>query len=169
MFCCERRCVPTPQSILDETTTRDVFAEIFGDDQSDDFAQWAQNMMWQRYRYTGIGNCDVDYWVRCMLDRFQIIEKKWRLKYKTLETFEPEEISLEDYNVKSETESTFEDFPNTTVDSENQYLSNRNRGKSNVSQDSGMLFERINKYNDQIRDYSFDFCQEFEDLFYRGL
>lgn len=168
MSCC-KRCVPTPQSILDDTTTRDVFAEIFGNDDSDEFAVWAQSMMWARYRYTGIGNCDVNYWVRCMLDRYHIIEKKWRLRFETLETFEPTNIELDDYSIKSETESTFEDFPNTVVDPNNQYLSNRSRGKSSVSQDTGMLFERINKYNDAIRDYSFDFCQEFEDLFYRGL
>lgn len=77
--------VDTPQSIMDDgsmdgeyAAETDIFEEI-ADTAAGEFTTEAlmRSMLWNRYRYEGIGSCDSKRWVQVMADRLDMIGPKW--------------------------------------------------------------------------------------------
>lgn len=79
---CNCKCIPTPQSIYDDTG-EDVFETIFPD--SEEYHDIMREIMWTTYRFRGIGNCDLAYWKQCMSDRYFDIKFKYMPKFKAVE------------------------------------------------------------------------------------
>lgn len=85
MSCCRCIEVDTPQSIMDDgsmdgeyTAETDIFEEI-ADTAAGQFTTEAmmRSMLWNRYRYEGIGSCDSKRWVQVMADRLDMVGPKW--------------------------------------------------------------------------------------------
>ena len=93
LSCCKCMEVDTPQSILDDgsldggyAAETDIFEEI-ADTAAGQFTTEAlmRSMLWNRYRYEGIGSCDSKRWVQVMADRLDMVGPKWEDILTTLE------------------------------------------------------------------------------------
>ena len=124
--CCnDTYWIKTPQSIED-ADNRDVFEEIIPNTAYEYQKKRAE--LWARFRYYGIGSCDVDYWVQCMSDRYALIEETWDTKIKAWNAYQTRitgnGIDLSASSFESQTVVSREDTPDnpagTTI-----YLSDR--------------------------------------------
>lgn len=95
------RCVPTPYSILNGDDARDVFSEIIPD--TEQYATEKRAVLWAVYGDTGIGNPDVDYWVRRMKGRYHVIGSEYDLKISAWEKLVDDGVSLDDHVVERKT------------------------------------------------------------------
>lgn len=177
---CNCRCIPTPASILKDDE-RDVFKEIIPgsfntwDDTPNtgtvELVMW--QILWQFYRYRGIGNCDVDYWVSCMRDRYYQISSVYKLKFKAHDEWiaanmgsDPVDLSDGEthYTMKTENEDTPDNPQGNTV-----YLSDRNTVKYDGKTYGGLSSETVSRFIDAVPDLAQQFADEFRKLFYFGV
>ncbi|MBO7205744.1 MAG: hypothetical protein J6V08_04935 [Candidatus Methanomethylophilaceae archaeon] len=165
--CCT---IPTPQSILDDDN-RDVFEEIIDD--SEVFHTIMRDILWSFYQYRGIGNCDVDYWVQTMKNRYLQIRVAYLPKFKLLDEWltdvmgnDPVDLSegATNYTMMTEIEDTPDNPQGTSV-----YLSDRNTVTYNGKTYSGLSSETVSRFMDYIPDLSQQFADEFQKQFYWGL
>lgn len=98
------RCVPTPYSILNGDDTRDVFSEIIPD--SEQYATEKRAVLWAVYGDTGIGNPDVDYWIRRMKGRYHVIGSEYDLKIQAWEKLVDEGVGFDDHVLERESSGT---------------------------------------------------------------
>jgi hypothetical protein len=160
--------VPTPQSIKDDDS-RDVFKEIFS---SCSNAADLEKIMWSAYRYRGIGNADVDYWVQCMKGRAEILSYTYDLKFKAIS-----ELKLKvdtygiDYTSSSlKSKSTAKHYdPPSGGSALNSYVSEGDTTEFEQSGGSGLETESVRDWADAIPDVYREYANEFRDLFYWGL
>lgn len=167
---CDCFCIPTPQSILTDDE-RDVFEEIIPD--SIDYHDIMRSMMWSVYKYRGIGNCDIDYWVNTMKSRLSQIVSKYLPKFKVFDEWYNENmgndpIDLSEgataYKMVTEIEDT-PDNPQTDT----RYLSDRNTVNYDGKNFSGLSSETISRFMDYVPDLTAQFTDEFRKQFFWGL
>ena len=168
MTCCLE--IPTPQSILDDDN-RDVFEEIIDD--SEVYHDMMRGILWAFYRYRGIGNCDLDYWVQNMKDRYLQVRVLYLPKFKLIDEWltevlgnDPVDLSegKNDYTMITE----MEDTPDNPVGT-SRYLSDRNTVTYNGKTYSGLSSETVSKFLDYVPDLERQFAEEFRKQFYFGL
>lgn len=165
--CCE---IPTPQSIL-EDDNRDVFEEIISDTET--YRDAMRGILWSFYQYRGIGNCDVDYWVNTMKNRYDQVKSLYYPKFKLLDEWltevmgnDPVDLSegATDYTMKTEIEDNPDNPQGSTV-----YLSDRNTVTYNGKTYSGLSSETVSRFMDMIPNLSQQFADEFQKQFYWGI
>lgn len=161
---CDCWCIPTPDSIL-EDDERDVFEEIFPDTEVN-YALMRQ-IMWDFYGSRGIGNCDVDYWVKQMQRRYSQIKATYLMKFKVFDEwmtnnlgFDP--VDLSDGSTSYTTVSETEDNPDNPQ-GDTKYLSDRNTVTYDGKTFSGLSSETVARFMDYVP----DLCQQFADEFRR--
>ena len=166
--CC--RCIPTPDSIL-EDDERDVFEEIFPD--SEVYYAIMRDIMWAQYGSRGIGNCNIDYWVKSMQRRYFMIRPTYLLKFKVFDEWMTENlgndpVDLSDgatqYTMTTENEDTPDNPQGTSV-----YLSDRNTVKYDGKTFGGLSSETVARFMDAVPDLCQQFADEFRRLFYFGV
>lgn len=166
--CC--RCIPTPDSILADDE-RDVFEDIFPD--SEVYYAVMRSIMWDFYGSRGIGNCNTDYWVKCMQRRYSQIKPTYLLKFKVFDEWMTENlgndpVDLSDgatqYTMTTENEDTPDNPQGTSV-----YLSDRNTVKYDGKTHGGLSSETVARFMDAVPDLCQQFADEFRRLFYFGV
>lgn len=177
--------VPTPYSLLnDPDDPRDVFEEIFPqyvdpDDPSlGERPFWSEKRtaLWVRFHDTGIGNDDVDYWVRCMKGKAGEIETEYDMKFRVFAEYKARfdlaaSVDLSDGRVESESVNRNYDPPEVAIQgaTADDYLSDQNRTDFTQRTFGGLEPETVREYMDAIRDPHEDYAREFDRLFYWGL
>ena len=167
---CDCFCIPTPQSILTDDE-RDVFEEIIPD--SIQYHDVMRSMMWSVYKYRGIGNCDIDYWVNTMKARLTQIVSRYLPKFKVFDEWYNENMGVDPIEL-SEGATTYkmtteiEDNPDNPQ-GDTKYLSDRNTVDYNGKTFSGLSSETISKFMDYVPDLTAQFTDEFKRQFYWGL
>ena len=160
--------VPTPQSIKDDDS-RDVFAEIFS---AYTYASDMEAVMWAVYRYRGIGNLDVDYWVQCMKDRAQALDSVYDLKFRAISELkakiDTEGIDYSSSSVRSKSTTRHYDPPSGSS-ALSSYVSEGDTTEFEQSGDSGLQTESVRDWMDGVPDVWREYAAEFKDLFYWGL
>lgn len=160
--------VPTPQSIKDDDS-RDVFKEIFS---SYNNAADLEKIMWSAYRYRGIGNLDVDYWVQCMKDRAETLDSVYDLKFKAVSQLKSdiEQNGVDWSSSILKSKSTAKHFdPPSGSSALNSYVSEGDTTDFEQSGQSGLQTETVKDWADGIPDIWREYAAEFKDLFYWGL
>lgn len=150
------RCVDTPQSIYDDPDNpRDVFDEVLGEDDTAPYYQVMYDALWARFRYHGIGSCNIDYWVRCMKDRYMQIYEPYMLKFTAWDkwlTDISDKGGPDWMDSRTETESltAHEDYPDTKTiydpDNPPEYLSDKNSALAKYKSGSGMESEQAARW-----------------------
>lgn len=167
---CSCRCIPTPDSIL-EDDERDVFEEIFPDTEVN--YALMRSIMWAQYGSRGIGSCDVDYWIKSMQRRYTMIKPTYLMKFKVFDEWmtsnlgnDPVDLSdgATEYNMKTENEDTPDNPQGTTV-----YLSDRHTVKYDGKTFGGLSSETVSRFMDAVPDLCQQFADEFRRLFYFGV
>lgn len=178
-------CVPTPQSIRESESGRNVFQEIIP---ATDLAYLKKrDALWARFQYRGIGSCDVDYWVACMKDRYAQIKERYDLRFNAwtqwlqelhddgIEWTSGGDTVIISQDTTSETTTTGEDFPDTRVPSEDpEFISDRTRQDGSGTLDNtttrsyrdGMQPEQVARWMDLIPSPCEDFAREFDEYFH---
>lgn len=159
---CDCWCIPTPDSIL-EDDERDVFEEIFPD--TEVYYAIMRQIMWDFYGARGIGNCDVDYWVKQMQRRYSQVKPVYLLKFKVFDEWMTanlgnDPVDLSDGSTTYTTVSETEDNPDNPQGS-TKYLSDRNTVTYNGKTYSGLSSETVSRFMDYVP----DLCQQFADEF----
>ena len=165
MSCCDNAImIMTPQAI-DDRDNRDVFEEII----PNTAYQYQQKRaeLWNRYRYVGIGSCDIDYWVQCMTDRYNLIEETWDIKIKAWEAYKTKVTSGIDFSQSSyemQTITAREDTPDnpqgTTV-----YLSDRSTTDQSGKSYQDLESKTVDDYIKYVPDPWDGFANEFRQWF----
>lgn len=154
----------TPASILADDPTADVFKTLLGGDSDDanhPYRSEEYAALWARFRYRGIGNCDLTYWQQCLADRFAEIKQKYEAKFKIYAGFIAS--SFEDLTDGSSTvQYEHEDMPDTAA-SAGTYLSTRD--KTTVKTYSGLASTTARQAVDDVPDPYTEFAAEFDRLF----
>jgi len=174
-------CVPTPYYLREqapEDERRDVWAEIYPESVADppvfpekSFADY----MKARYDNQGIGNLDVDYWVRCMTDRAGFIYRRYDMKIKAWEALETNIANTgPDYTESKMTSRSTQklyDPPETDVTGKTaeDYLADQNVNDFEQSSESGLETVTVREWMDGVTNPYEEYVEEFRDLFYRGL
>ena len=166
MTCCE---IPTPQSILDDDN-RDVFDEIIPNTES--YKTQMTNALWNTYGFRGIGNCDIDYWVKTMKMRFGLIQSIYHVKYKAVSEWLTQVTSnvidmsdgATDYTMQTENEDNPDNPQGNT-----RYLSDRNTVTYNGKTFSGLSSETLGRFIEMIPSLDEQFADEFRRQFFFGL
>ena len=160
--------VPTPQSIKDDDS-RDVFAEIFS---GYEYASDMEAVMWAVYRYRGIGNIDVDYWVQCMKDRAELLSYTYDLKLRAISELkskvDTEGIDFSSSSLKSKSTAKHYDPP-SGGSGLSSYVSEGDTTEFEQSGQSGLQTETVRDWADGVPDVYREYANEFRDLFYWGL
>lgn len=160
--------VPTPQSIKDDDS-RDVFAEIFS---SYSNAADLEKIMWSAYRYRGIGNLDVDYWVQCMKDRAETLDPVYDLKFKAISKLKSdiEQNGVDWSSSILKSKSTAKHFdPPSGSSALNSYVSEGDTNEFEQSGESGLQTQTAKDWMDGVPDVYREYAAEFRGLFYWGL
>lgn len=160
--------VPTPQSIKDDDS-RDVFREIFS---SYSNAGDLEKIMWSAYRYRGIGNLDVDYWVQCMKDRAKNLDSVYDLKFKAVSQLKSdiEENGVDWSSSILKSKSTAKHFdPPSGSSALNSYVSEGDTNEFEQSSGSGLQTQTAKDWMDGVPDVYREYAAEFRGLFYWGL
>ena len=178
-------CVPTPYSLLnDEDDPIDVFAEIFpqyidpDDPGQGQYPYWSEkrNAMWARFHDTGIGNPDVDYWVRCMKGRASEISSRYETRFRVWAEYQARlaaatSVDLADSSMESESVQKHYDPPQTsTAGAEaTSYLDQQDVNTFHQDTHGGLESSTVKEYNDAVENPYESFAREFDELFYRGI
>ena len=165
--CCT---IPTPDSILTDDNI-DVFEKIIDD--SETYHTEMRYILWSFYQYRGIGNCDVDYWIQTMKNRYNQVKMVYLPKFKLLDEWLTEVMGTApvdlsegqtNYTMKTEIEDNPDNPQGSTV-----YLSDRNTVTYNGKTYSGLSSETVTRFMDYIPDLSQQFADEFQKQFYWGI
>ena len=169
MTCCE--CVPTPQSILDDDEI-DVFDAIIPEDEV--YRDAMCSALWNTYRFRGIGNCNMAYWIQTMKDRYELIKYTYWVKFKAVgewleKVMDPDAlIDMADSETTYETVSETEDNPDNPQ-GDTVYLSDRNKVRYAGKSYGGLSSETLRRFNDAVVDIEQEFADEFRRQFYYGV
>lgn len=167
---CDRFCVPTPDSILEDDEI-DVFAEIIPD--TEQFYALKREALWNFYALRGIGNCDIAYWIKAMKHRYGQIRTEYDVKFKVIEEWLAEvsgdaPVDLSDssseYTMTTENEDTPDNPQGNAV-----YLSDRNTVKYNGKSYGGLSSETVSRFIETVPDIEREFADEFRLCFYHGV
>ena len=174
--------MPTPYSILQEskeahpldpTQWRDIFAEIFS---GDDLETPKTFVMWALYHDTGVGNDDLDYWVRCMqMKNHELFAAGWDYRISAqLDLFTKIENDGPDYTAsKQESESIRKGYDPPTVqtagDSADNYLANQDKTSFVQRNENGLETETVRQWAESMPDDLRTWALEFRKLFYWGM
>ena len=164
---CDCRCIPTPQSILDDDEI-DVFEAIVPD--SLDYTDVMRYALWSNYRFRGIGNCNIQYWIQAMQDRFNQISTQYWVKFAAIDewlvSLDPSDLSdsSSEYTMTTENEDTPDNPQGTSI-----YLSDRNTVKYNGKSYSGLSSETVSRFIDWVKNVEKEFADEFRLQFYHGI
>lgn len=164
--------VPTPYSIRQDDD-RDVFAEIFTGDTP--IAEAKRGMMWAMYSDVGIGNCDVDYWIRCMQNKEKELADVWNTKIQVtmqlMDKIEKEGPDYSDSTLETTSVNSHMDPPSGTsgTDAPEAYISSQDRTDYTQKSDSGLETVTVSQWLDGMPDTMRDWAKEFKDLFYWGM
>ena len=164
---CDCRCIPTPQSILDDDEI-DVFEAIIPDDH--DYKDVMRFALWSNYRFRGIGNCNIQYWITAMQDRYNQIATQYWVKFAAIDewlvSLDPSDLSdsMSEYTMTTENEDNPDNPQGTTV-----YLSDRNTVKYNGKSYSGLSSETVARFIDWVKNVEKEFADEFRLQFYHGI
>lgn len=166
---CSCNCkIDTPDSILNYDS-RDVFEEIIPNTEYQ--YQQKRDELWAKYRYRGIGSCNVDYWVQCMTDVYSIIKETWDVKIRTWEQYKTSvalTVDLSESSSHYDLVTEHEDTPDTAL-STTRYLSDRNTSTYDATNKSGLESKTVRDYIDAVPDPWDGFTNEFRKLFYWGI
>jgi len=164
---CHCSCIPTPQSILDDDEI-DVFEAIVPDDH--DYKDVMRFALWSNYRFRGIGNCDIKYWVQAMQDRYNQIATQYWVKFAAIDEWlvnlNPADLSdsMSEYTMTTENEDNPDNPQGSTI-----YLSDRNTVKYNGRSYSGLSSETVSRFIDWVKNVEKEFADEFRLQFYHGI
>ena len=159
-------CIPTISSILSDDS-RDVIAEIIPNSEYEYLKK--REIMLSYYSYRGIGNCDVDYWVNCMKQKYAFIKDEYDIKIKAfLNLKNKENIDLNSDKLTQHNEYTFEDTPSQQITNQ-LYLSTRNKNDFTQQRQSDNDAVATVNYIDFVKNPFNDFALEFKELFYFGV
>lgn len=173
----------TPQSIMDDPDDpRDVFDEIFYN--PDSTAKYTydsgtlKDMCWSRYRYTGIGNDDIDYWVRCMQDRCDYLMQEYFCKFRAWDKYSASvnpldltSIDMSSHKTESRSTAKHYDPPETSTagGDASSYLDTQDVNEYQQKDSSGLDTVTTTEYINGIHNPYFDFMRDLDRLFYWGL
>lgn len=165
---CDCRCIPTPDSILEDDEI-DVFEQIIDD--SEPYYTQMREALWSNYGLRGIGNCDIAYWIKAMQLRYRQIRTVYNVKFQAISewlTSIAGSIELADsvseYTTVSENEDTPDNPQGSTV-----YLSDRNTVKYNGKSYGGLSSETVSRFMDNVTNIEREFADEFRLQFYHGV
>ncbi len=165
---CDCRCIPTPDSILEDDEI-DVFEQIIDD--SEPYYAQMREALWSNYGLRGIGNCDIAYWIKAMQLRYRQIRTVYNVKFQAISewlTSIAGSIELADsvseYTTVSENEDTPDNPQGSTV-----YLSDRNTVKYNGKSYGGLSSETVSRFMDNVTNIEREFADEFRLQFYHGV
>lgn len=158
-------CIPTIASLLEDG--RDVIHEIIGVQEYEYLEK--RKILIAYYNYRGIGNCDVDYWVNCMKQKYAFIKDEYDIKIKAfLSLKNKENIDLNSDKLTQHNEHTFEDTPSQQITNQ-LYLSTRNKNDLTQQRQTDNDAVATMNYIDFVKDPFNDFAVEFKELFYFGV
>ena len=165
---CDCRCIPTPDSILEDDEI-DVFEEIIPD--SEPYYLQMRESLWSNYGLRGIGNCDIAYWIKAMKLRYHQISTVYNVKFQAIGEWLATltgSIDLADssseYTTVTENEDTPDNPQGTSV-----YLSDRNTVKYNGKSYGGLSSETVSRFIDNVTNIEKQFADEFRLQFYHGV
>ena len=172
--------MPTPYSILQEskeahpldpTQWRDIFAEIFS---GDDLETPKTFVMWSIYHDTGVGNDDLDYWVRCMqMKNHELFAAGWDYRISAqLDLFTKIENDGPDYTAsKQESESTRKNYepPSIQISGTGEYLADQDKTEFSQRNENGLETETVKAWAESMPDDLRTWALEFRKLFYWGM
>ena len=165
---CDCRCIPTPDSILEDDEI-DVFEQIVDD--SEPYYAVMREALWSNYALRGIGNCDIAYWIKAMQLRYRQIRTVYNVKFQAVDewlTSITGNIDLADsvseYTTTTENEDTPDNPQGSTV-----YLSDRNTVKYNGKSYGGLSSETVSRFMDNVTNIEREFADEFRLQFYHGV
>lgn len=173
--------VPTPDSLLHGDDPVDVFAKICFDEQSN--ARWSMsgdlnNRLWNRYKYRGIGNTDVDYWIDTMIQRISYLyETEYVYKLEAWDKLASKfdglgtNIDFTSSRITSQSVAKNYDPPQTSTAGANatSYLDTQNVNDFTQSTESGLESVTVSDYIDGIRNPLIDLIRDLDDMFYWGM
>lgn len=178
--------VPTPYSLAnDPDDPVDVFAEIFpqyidpDDPSQGEYPYWSEKRQacWARFHDTGIGNTDVDYWIRCMKGKHGQIGEAYDVKFRVWSEYKARlavntgDVDLADSSMESESIQQHYDPPETSNAGAQatSYLDTQDVNRFQQSTKGGLEPETVHAYIEAVRDPSEMFAMEFDRLFYWGI
>lgn len=170
--------MPTPQSIIDDTTT-DVFEQIIPTSQ----AYYAEKRLalWEAYRYRGIGSTDQTYWINCMKDRADLLTRNYDVRFKMWSEFYDRIVTqqiapdLSSSGMQSDSTVTAKHYDPSEVgtagNTATEYLDTQDLNTNHFEQTNytGLETETIAQYTEAIDNIRRMYADEFRDLFYWGL
>lgn len=178
-------CVPTPQSIRESESGRNVFQEIVP---ATDLAYLKKrDALWARFQYRGIGSCDIDYWVACMKDRYAQIKERYDLRFNAwtewlqeihddgIEWSSGSETTIINQDTTGDSTTVGEDFPDTRIPTGTpEFLTDRTTTDSSGTLDNtttrsrtdGIQPEQVSRWMEAVPNPSDDFAREFDDYFH---
>lgn len=178
----------TPQSIYDTQTmtieiegvstevNRDIFYQGMADYTLSDFFDIMINALWSKYRYVGIGSCDVDYWVQCFADRFNLKFPGWTMRFRALfdmwyRVDGMDTLDLSTFRSGSDSTSRFYDAPDVETEGETpaEYLSTKTKGDNKQRMESGQITELYRSFCASIPEIMDEFTEDFRPLFFAGV
>lgn len=181
---CNAIQVDTIQSLLDEG--RDVVAEIMEASVINEKTKTADALM-SLYRFRMIGSCDVERWVKAMIDRADLDSVRWNTVFSIYQDVMPtSDLSdlndrvrtvseTEDVTMSDTTDTEREDIPETADAMDTKYLSERGLTDRDVigktdrtlteKERNGMLYELLGRSMDAVRDPFAEWARRFDDLF----
>lgn len=178
-------CVPTPYSLAnDDDDPVDVFEEIFPryidpDDTSlGEYPYWQEKReaMWARFHDTGLGNADVDYWVRCMKARASELEQRYTIRFRVWAEYRTRlaavsEVDLADSSMDSESVQRGFNPPNVLAGGTvaEDYLADQNINTFHQDTHGGTDAETVRDYNRSVENPFEEYAREFDRLFYWGM
>lgn len=173
---------PTPYSILQEskeehpldpTQWRDIFAEIFGGDSLDTAKEF---VMWAVYHDTGVGNDDLDYWVRCMqMKNNELAVAGWdarinaQLDLMTKIGNDGPDYTQSELESSSVSKGYSPPSVKTSGETAEDYLSDQNKTDFSQRMMSGLETETVRRWSEEMPESLRDWALQFRRLFYWGL
>lgn len=168
--------MPTPQSILDDTTT-DVFAQAI----PATVYEYANKRaaLWRRYRYVGIGNADTTYWIACVQAREQELASEYDLKIRAFEELKARiaalgvnDIDVSDSSYVESTSVGSQMDPPQNLSSQTvpeKFLTGQDKTVFSQKSYGGVETEELKRWMDSVQDPWVDWVEDFRKLFYWGL
>lgn len=161
-------CIPTPDSILEDDEI-DVFEEIISD--SEKYHDIKRSALWNTYRFRGIGNPDMAYWLKTMKARYEQVRAVYDVKFQVIDewlTAISDAVDLADSSTTYEQISENEDTPDNPA-TDTRYLSDRNTVTYNGRSYGGLSAETVRRFNDAVPNIEQEFADEFRRNFYHGV
>lgn len=177
--------VPTPYSLAnDPDDPVDVFAEIFpryidpDDPSQGQYPYWDEKRkaLWARFHDTGIGNTDVDYWVRCMKGKAAEMDQRYLIRFRVWAEYQAKlaaavTVDLSDSSMDSESVQKTYDPPEVTVADKDatSYLAEQNSNRYHQDTHGGTDAESVRDYMGAVQNPFEFYAREFDKLFYWGM